>query len=139
MKSRRLGRNGPRVSAVGLGCMGISQSYGRPDEPEGLATIHRALELGVNFLDTADVYGPFTNEELVGRAIHGRRDEVFLATKCGLVSGVSGRPGNVDGSPEHIRSACEASLDRLKTDVIDLYYLHCVDPNVPMEASAGAV
>jgi len=139
MKTRRLGRNGPVVSAIGLGCMGISQSYGRPDEAEGLATIHRALELGVNFLDTADVYGPFTNEELVGRAIHGRRDEVFLATKCGLVSGVTGRPGNVDGSPEHIRSACEASLRRLGVRTIDLYYLHRVDPKVPIEESVRAM
>jgi len=127
------------VSAIGLGCMGISQSYGSPDEASGVATIHRALDLGVTFLDTADVYGPFTNEEVVGRAIRGRRDEVFLATKCGFVPGADGRPSGVDGSPEHIRSACDASLRRLGVKTIDLYYLHRVDPKTPIEESVRAM
>jgi aryl-alcohol dehydrogenase-like predicted oxidoreductase len=138
MKTRRLGRNGPIVSAIGLGCMSMSQSYGHPDEPGGLDTIHRALELGVTFLDTADVYGPFTNEELVGRAIRGHRDEVFLATKCGFVPGASG-PMSVDGSPEHIRNACDASLRRLGVRTIDLYYLHRADPRTPIEESVRAM
>jgi len=119
--------------------MGMSQSYGRPDESEAIATLHRALDLGVTFLDTADVYGPFTNEELVGRAIRGRRDEVFLATKCGLTSDVSGRPMGVDGSPDHIRAACDASLRRLDVRTIDLYYLHRVDPRTPIEESVRAM
>jgi aryl-alcohol dehydrogenase-like predicted oxidoreductase len=139
MKTRRLGRSGTVVSAVGLGCMGMSQSYGTPDPKEAEATIHRALELGVNFLDTADVYGPFTNEELVGRAIRGRRDEVVLATKCGLVPSGSGRPLGVDGSPAHIRAACDASLRRLGVQTIDLYYLHRVDPHTPIEVSVRAM
>jgi aryl-alcohol dehydrogenase-like predicted oxidoreductase len=119
--------------------MGMSQSYGRPDESESVATLHRALDLGVTFLDTADVYGPFVNEELVGRAIRGRRDEVFLATKCGLMSDAGGRPMGVDGSPDHIRSACEASLRRLGVRTIDLYYLHRVDPRTPIEESVRAM
>jgi aryl-alcohol dehydrogenase-like predicted oxidoreductase len=135
MKTRQLGRQGPRVSAIGLGCMGMSQSYGRPDEVGGIATIHRALELGINFLDTADIYGPFTNEELVGRAIQGRREEVFLATKCGFVPREEGGGSRVDGSPAHIRSACEASLRRLGVRTIDLYYLHRLDPRTPIEES----
>jgi len=138
MKTRRLGRHGPVVSAIGLGCMPMSQSYGRPDEAGGLETIRRALDLGVSFLDTADVYGPFTNEELVGRAIRGRRDEVFLATKCGFVPGASG-PMAVDGSREHIRAACDASLRRLGVPTIDLYYLHRVDPRTPIEDSVRAM
>ena len=139
MKTRVLGRNGPQVSAIGLGCMGMSQSYGTPDHAEARATIHRALELGITFLDTADVYGPFTNEELVGEAIRGRRGEVFLATKCGLVTDAPGHPSGVDGSPAHIRSACDASLRRLGVSSIDLYYLHRVDPNVPIEESVRAM
>jgi aryl-alcohol dehydrogenase-like predicted oxidoreductase len=139
MKTRHLGRNGPKVSAIGLGCMGMSQSYGTPDRAESLATIHRALDLGIRFLDTADVYGPFTNEELVREAIRGRREEVFLATKCGLVSDAPGHPNGVDGSPGHIRSACEASLRRLGVPSIDLYYLHRVDPTVPIEDSVRAM
>jgi len=139
VKTRRLGRNGPRVSALGLGCMGMSQSYGGPDDAESVATLHRALELGVTFLDTADVYGPFRNEELVGRAIRGRRDEVFLATKCGLVSPREKGGSRVDGSPAHIREACEGSLRRLGVRTIDLYYLHRVDPRTPVEESVRAM
>jgi len=139
MKPRRLGRDGPLVSAIGLGCMGMSQSYGRPDEAEAVATLHRALDLGITFLDTADVYGPFTNEELVGRAIRERRDEVFLATKCGLLSDTSGGPMGVDGSPDHIRAACHASLRRIGVQTIDLYYLHRVDPRTPIEESVRAM
>lgn len=139
MKTRRLGRNGPTVSAIGLGCMGMSQSYGVPDDVESLATLARALELGVTFLDTADVYGPFTNEELVGRAIRGRRDEVFLATKCGFVANPGGSSPRVDGSPQHIRAACDASLRRLGVRTIDLYYLHRLDPRTPIEESVRAM
>jgi aryl-alcohol dehydrogenase-like predicted oxidoreductase len=119
--------------------MGMSQSYGRPDEPEAIATLHRALDLGVSFFDTADVYGPYTNETLVGRVLKERRDEVFLATKCGFVPGADGRPGSVDGSPEHIRAACDASLRRLGVPTIDLYYLHRVDPRTPIEESVRAM
>jgi len=139
VKTRRLGRNGPPVSAIGLGCMGISQSYGTPDPKEGTRTIHRALDLGVNFLDTADVYGPYTNEELVGRAIQGRRDEVFLATKFGFVPPGSSVTRRIDGSPEHVRAACDASLRRLGVRTIDLYYLHRVDPQTPIEETVGAM
>ncbi len=119
--------------------MGMSQSYGRPDDPESRATLDRALELGITFLDTADIYGPFANEELVGRAIQGRRERVFLATKCGLAPGEPGGPNRVDGSPEHIRAACEASLRRLGVPSIDLYYLHRVDPRTPIEESVRAM
>jgi aryl-alcohol dehydrogenase-like predicted oxidoreductase len=139
MKTRQLGRQGPRVSAIGLGCMSISQSYGVPNEPEGIATIHRALDLGVTLLDTADVYGPFTNETLVGRAIRGRKESILLASKCGLVASADGGPNRVDGSPDHIRSACAASLARLNVPCIDLYYLHRVDPKTPIEESVGAM
>jgi aryl-alcohol dehydrogenase-like predicted oxidoreductase len=139
MRSRRLGRDGPRVSAIGIGCMGMSQSYGVPDESESLATIDRALELGLTFFDTADVYGPFANEELVGRALRKRRDEVVIATKCGLVPDPSGGRNRVDGSPDHIRAACDASLKRLGVSTIDLYYLHRVDPAVPIEESVRAM
>ena len=139
MKARRLGRQGPKVSEIGLGCMSMSKVYGQPDEVEAIQTIHRALELGVNFLDTADGYGPFTNEKLVGRAIAGRREDVVLATKFGLVR--SDEPGyrGVDGSPAHVRRACQASLERLGVDYIDLYYLHRVDPKTPIEETVGAM
>jgi aryl-alcohol dehydrogenase-like predicted oxidoreductase len=139
MKHRRLGRNGPVVPALGLGCMGMSASYGVRDDAESSATLRRAIELGITFLDTADVYGPFTNEELVGRAIQGHREEIVLATKCGLVPGAPGDSSRVNGSPEYIRSACDASLRRLGVRTIDLYYLHRVDPRTPIEASVGAL
>src|SRR5438067_4412935 len=138
--NRSLGSQGLTVSAQGLGCMGMSEFYGPGDEQESLATIHRALELGVTFLDTADVYGPFTNEELVGRALAGRRDEAVLATKFGIVRDPDdpGRRG-VNGRPEYVRSCCDASLRRLSVDHIDLYYQHRVDPTVPIEDTVGAM
>jgi aryl-alcohol dehydrogenase-like predicted oxidoreductase len=139
MKKRTLGPQGPEVSAIGLGCMGMSAFYGATDEAEGLRTIRRALELGCGFLDTSDMYGPHTNEELVGRAIAGRRGEVFLATKFGIR--IEGDPPrrSIDGSPEYARKACVASLERLKTDHIDLYYQHRVDPETPIEETVGAM
>jgi aryl-alcohol dehydrogenase-like predicted oxidoreductase len=139
VKHRRLGPKGPVVSILGLGCMGMSMAYGVPDPAEGVATIQRALDLGITFLDTADVYGPYTNEELVGRAIQGRREQVFLATKCGLVPGATGSARRVNGTSEYIRAACEGSLRRLGVDTIDLYYLHRVDPETPIEESAQAL
>ncbi len=138
MQKRQLG-SGLTVSSIGLGCMGISQAYGRRDDAESLATIHRAIELGSNFLDTADVYGTGHNEEFVGQAIAGRRDEVVLATKCGFIWDEEGNTIGLDGSPQHIYEACEASLRRLGVEVIDLYYLHRVDPRVPVEESVGAM
>ena len=139
VSKRRLGRNGPEVSAIGLGCMGMSEFYGAGSDEESIATIHHALDRGVNFLDTADMYGVGRNEELVGRAIRGRRDEVFLATKFGNVRGPAGEFLGVKGDPEYVRSACEASLKRLGVETIDLYYQHRVDPNVPIEDTVGAM
>src|SRR3954452_24442422 len=136
---RRLGRNGPEVSAIGLGGMGMSEFYGAGSDDESIATIHHALDRGVTFLDTADMYGVGRNEELVGRAIKGRRDEVFLATKFGNVRGTQGEFLGVRGDPDYVRSACEASLKRLNVEVIDLYYQHRVDVNVPIEETVGAM
>jgi aryl-alcohol dehydrogenase-like predicted oxidoreductase len=137
--TRTLGSVAPlTVSALGLGCMGMSAFYGTPDEVEGLRTIHRALDLGVTFLDTSDMYGPFTNERLVGRALVGRRDEAQLATKFGIV-GLPDGTRRVDGRPEYVRSACDASLERLGVDHIDLYYQHRVDKTVPIEETVGAM
>ena len=140
MQTRTLGtQSSLTVSSLGLGCMGMSEFYGAPDEQSGLDTIHRALDLGITFLDTADMYGPFTNEKLVGRAIAGRRDEVQLATKFGNMRGENGERLGINGSPEYVRAACDASLDRLGVDHIDLYYQHRVDPKVAIEDTVGAM
>lgn len=140
MQTRHLGKSGPLVSALGLGCMGMSEFYGPGDEVESIATIHRAIDLGITFLDTADIYGIGDNEELVGKALSGIRDRVFLATKFGIVRSKS-NPAlrGVNGSPDYIRTACDASLKRLGVDVIDLYYQHRVDPNTPIEETVGAL
>jgi len=139
VKIRRLGDSGLAVSAMGLGCAGMSDFYGPANERESMATIHRALDLGINFLDTADMYGPFTNEELVGRAIEGRRAQVVLATKFGVVRGQDPHYRALNGRPEYVRTACEGSLRRLGAEVIDLYYLHRIDPQTPIEETVGAM
>ncbi len=140
MHRRKLGTQGLEVSAVGLGCMGMTHAYGKGDEQSGLETIHLALELGVTFLDTAEIYGPYTNEQLVGRAIAGRRDEFEIATKFGFaVDRENPTDRSVDGRPENVRRACEGSLRRLGIDHLDLFYQHRVDPNVPIEETVGAM
>lgn len=139
MKVRQLGAAGPEVSAIGLGCMPMSGIYGRAEDEEGIGTIRRALDLGITLLDTADVYGRGHNEELVGKAIQGRREDVVLATKFGNVIDDRGRPGGISGRPEYVRRACEASLQRLQTDRIDLYQQHRVDPDTPIEETVGAL
>ena len=139
MTKRKLGRQGFEVSAIGLGCMGMSEFYGPSDETEALATIHRAIDLGITLLDTADMYGPFKNEILVGRAIQGRRDRVVIATKFGNVRGADGSFLGVNGRPEYVRAACNASLERLGVTTIDLYYQHRVDRTVPIEDTVGAM
>ena len=139
MDRRRLGNEGLEVSEIGLGCMGMSEFYGTGDEDESIATIQRAIDLGVTFLDTADMYGPFTNEKLIGKAIAGRRDRVELATKFGNVRGEDGSFLGVSGKPEYVRECCDASLRRLGVDHIDLYYQHRVDPETPIEETVGAM
>jgi aryl-alcohol dehydrogenase-like predicted oxidoreductase len=144
MELRAVGSQGLKVSAQGLGCMGMSDFYGKRDEAESIATIHHALELGVNFLDTSDMYGPFTNEELVGKAIKGRRNQVVVATKFGIMRAQPSKDGwapitGISGRPEYVRSCCDASLKRLGTDHIDLYYQHRVDAEVPIEDTVGAM
>ena len=139
MQTRRLGEQGLEVSAMGLGCMGMSEFYGDTDDSRSIDLIRRALDLGIRFLDTADMYGPFTNEELVGRAVRGRRDEAVLATKFGNERREDGTFLGVNGRPEYVRKACDASLRRLGVDHIDLYYQHRVDPDVPIEDTVGAM
>ena len=139
MNQRNLGSEGLIISELGLGCMGMSEFYGTGDEEESIATIHRSIELGITFLDTADMYGPFTNEKLVGKAISDRRDKVVLATKFGNVRGEDGSFRGVSGEPDYVKKACDASLSRLGVDHIDLYYQHRVDPETPIEETVGAM
>jgi aryl-alcohol dehydrogenase-like predicted oxidoreductase len=139
MQQRRLGTQGLAVSALGLGCMGMSWAYGAPDDTESIATLHEAIERGCTFLDTAEVYGPWKNEELLGRALAGRRERVVIATKFGFALGAQGNVTGLDSRPEHVREACDASLRRLGVDTIDLLYQHRVDPNVPIEETVGAM
>jgi aryl-alcohol dehydrogenase-like predicted oxidoreductase len=139
MERRRLGRDGPDVSAIGLGCLSMSDFYGTAAEQDSIETIHRAFELGIDLLDTSDAYGPFTNEELVGKALRGRRESAFVSTKFGFRRTEAGDWIGLDGSPEHVRAACAASLRRLAIDHVDLYFLHCPDPNVPIEETVGAM
>src|SRR6478609_3903442 len=139
MQTRELGKSGLFVPALGLGCMGMSDFYGDGDEVESIATIHRAIELGVTFLDTADIYGMGRNEELVGKAIKDRRGEVVLATKFGNIRAADGTFVGVNGKPDYVTSACDASLRRLQVEVIDLYYQHRVDPDTPIEDTVGAM
>src|SRR5690348_8133178 len=139
MDKRKLGTQGLEASALGLGCMGMSEFYGAADETEAIATIHRALDLGITFFDTADMYGPFTNERLVGRALAGRRDDVVVATKFGNVRGENGERLGIRGDADYVRQACDGSLQRLGVDHIDLYYQHRVDPSTPIEETVGAM
>src|SRR5277367_4163195 len=139
MQTRELGRSGLKVSAMGLGCMGMSAFYGTRDDNESLATLDRALELGMTFLDTSDVYGPHTNEVLIGKSIAGRRDKFVIATKFGIVRGPQAHYRSINGRPEYVRQACDASLQRLGIETIDLYYQHRVDPNTPIEETVGAM
>jgi aryl-alcohol dehydrogenase-like predicted oxidoreductase len=139
MQQRKLGDQGLAVSAIGLGCMGMSEFYGQRDEQESIATIHRSLEVGINFFDTSDIYGPFTNEILVGKALRPHRDEAIIATKFGIVRDADGTRRGISGRPEYVRQACDASLQRLGIETIDLYYQHRIDPQTPIEETVGAM